>query len=84
MSDTDWQIDLQQQQARHLRSGLVLRVTARNGDQFSVQPILSTLPTVVGEPDLEQVQALHREIQRRVQEGGAILVKAVAAAAGTA
>lgn len=78
MSDTDWQIDIQHQQARHLRSGLVLRVTAVEGNQYSIQPVFSTLPTIVGEPDLEQVQALHREIQRRVQEGGALLVKAIA------
>ena len=78
MAKADWVIDIEQRQARHRPSGMVLSVIALAGSQFSVQPVLSTLPNVVGDPDTDQVKALHQEIQRRVLEGGALLVQAVA------
>jgi hypothetical protein len=78
VAEADWLIDIEQRQARHRPSGMVLLVMPLANSEFSVRPVLSTLPNVVGEPDTDQVKALHQEIQRRVMEGGALLVKAVA------
>lgn len=78
MAERDWVIDVAKRQARHRPSGMVLSVIAQANNEFSVQPVLNTLPNVFGDPDPDQVHALHEEIKRRVLEGGSLLVKAVA------
>lgn len=74
----EWEIDVAARRARHRVSGMVLEVVAHNGDNFSVQPLPWSLPNVQGSIDAGQRAALEALIAQRVQEGGTLLVQAVA------
>lgn len=77
-ANKDWDIDVARQQARHRQSGMVLKVIGQQGTNYSIQAVRSTLPVSCGDLDEGQRQALNAVITQRIQEGGALLVEALA------